>query len=278
MEEIILVLGGGGARGLAHIGAIRAVEEAGAKVRAVAGCSMGGIVGAFLAAGHDAASMEAVAEEIRYERLLAFGDLGGIVGGDGIARELGQRLPDRFEDLGLPLLVTAVDVQEGALAVLNEGALVPALRATSALPGILSPVEHEGRYLVDGGLLNNLPTDLARTFGPVPVVAVDVAAPPDRRLRFEDDRGLYARLKDAIHPHRALTVELFMKAFDVPQALVTQMRLSMAPPDVLVRPALGSEFGVEQFGRREEAIAAGYEATATALAAFSARRSGEAAP
>ncbi|MEX2502277.1 MAG: patatin-like phospholipase family protein [Trueperaceae bacterium] len=268
MDEIVLVLGGGGARGLAHIGVIRAIEEAGLRVRAVAGCSMGGIVGAFLAAGHDAEAIEAVAAEIRYEKLLSFGELGGIVGGDGIASLLSARLPARFEELDLPLLVTAVDVQEGELVVLNEGPLVPALRATSALPGLLSPVEHQGRYLVDGGLLNNLPTDLARTLGACPVVAVDVAAPPGRPLRFQDERSLYARLKDVLQPHRALTVELFMKAFDVPQAVVTQMRLAMAPPDLLIRPTLERDFGIEQFGRRKEAIEAGHTAASEALATF----------
>ncbi len=268
MDEIVLVLGGGGARGLAHIGVLRAVEEADVAVRAVAGCSMGGIVGAFLASGADADAIERVASEVRYESLLALGERGGIVGGDGIARLLAEHLPERFEDLGLPLLVTAVDVQKGELVVLKEGALVPALRATSALPGILSPVAHDGRMLVDGGLLNNLPVDLARTLGPLPVVAVDVAAPPDRELRFDDDRGLWARLGDILQPQRALTIELFMKSFDVPQALVTQMRLAMSPPDLLIRPELGADFGVEQFGRREEAIETGYAAAREALAAW----------
>ena len=274
MDEIVLVLGGGGARGLAHVGAIRALEEARLRVRAVAACSMGGIVGAFLASGADAEAMEKVAREIRYESLLSFGELGGIVGGGGIGKLLAQHLPADFGDLDIPLLLTSVDVQKGELVVLNRGALVPALRATSALPGLLAPVEHDDRILVDGGLLNNLPVDLARTLGSVPVVAVDVAAPPDRELRFHDERGLWARLKGALQPQRALTVELFMKSFDVPQALVTQMRLAMAPPDLLIRPDLDREFGVEQFARLDEAFEAGYRSAKKALEAWSARRTG----
>lgn len=270
MDEIVLVLGGGGARGLAHIGVVRAVEEAGLRVRALAGCSMGGIVGAFVASGADADAMEAFARSIRYESLLAFGELGGIVGGAGIEKLLEAELPGAFEDLELPLLVTAVDVQAGELMVLNEGSLVPALRATSALPGLLAPVRHDGRILVDGGLLNNLPVDLARTLGACPVVAVDVAAPPDRELRFDDERGLWDRMKDALQPQRALTVELFMKAFDVPQALVTQLRLAMTPPDLLIRPRLGRDFGIEQFGRLDEALEAGLAAGREALAGFGA--------
>lgn len=264
MSDIVLVLGGGGARGLAHIGAIRALRDRGVRAHALAGCSMGGIVAAFLAAGYDADGMEEVARGIGYRAFLSFGEVGGIVGGDRIEALLAEHLPERFEDLDRPLLLTAVDVQKGELVVLREGPLIPALRATSALPGLIAPVRSGERVLVDGGLLNNLPVDLARTLGHAPVVAVDVAAPPDRRLRF-DERGVLDRMRDVVQPHRALTVELFMKAFDVPQALVSQMRLAMAPPDLLVRPALDRDFGVEEFGRIGEAIEAGERAMHEAL-------------
>lgn len=268
MDEIVLVLGGGGARGLAHIGVLRALHEAGLRVRAIAGCSMGGIVGAFHAAGHSPDEMEAVARGIRYESLLSFGELGGIVGGEGLASLLEEHLPERFDDLEVPMLLTTVDVQKGEQVVLNEGDLVPALRATSALPGLISPVRRGDRVLVDGGLLNNLPVDLARTMGNAPVVAVDVAAPPDRQLRFQDDRSFWDRLKDVMQPQRALTVELFMKSFDVPQALVTKMRLAISPPDLLIVPELERDFGVEQFGRIDEALEKGYEAGRAAFASW----------
>jgi len=268
MDEIVLVLGGGGARGLAHIGVLRALQEAGLHVRAIAGCSMGGIVGAFHAAGYTPDEMEEVARGIRYESLLSFGELGGIVGGEGLANLLAEHLPERMENLDVDLLMTAVDVQKGELVVLNDGGLVQALRATSALPGLISPVRLGDRVLVDGGLLNNLPVDLARTMGHGPVVAVDVAAPPDRQLRFQDDRSFWDRLKDVMQPQRALTVELFMKSFDVPQALVTKMRLAISPPDLLIRPDLGRDFGVEQFGRMDEALEKGYDAGRAAFASW----------
>jgi NTE family protein len=267
MSDIVLVLGGGGARGLAHIGAIRALHDRGVRARALAGCSMGGIVGAFLAAGYDAHGMEKIARGIGYRAFLSFGEAGGIVGGERIEALFAEHLPERFEELDRPLLLTAVDVQKGELVVLKEGPLVPALRATSALPGLIAPVRSGDRVLVDGGLLNNLPVDLARTLGHAPVVAIDVAAPPDRRLRF-DERGVLDRMREVVQPHRALTVELFMKAFDVPQALVSQMRLAMAPPDLLVRPALDRDFGVEEFGRIDEALEAGERAMHEALDRF----------
>jgi predicted acylesterase/phospholipase RssA len=79
---------------------------------------------------------------------------------------------------------------------------------------------------------------------------------------------LLGRLRDVLQPQRALTVELFMKSFDVPQALVSQMRLAMSPPDLLIRPELGRDFGVEQFGRRDEAFEVGYDSAHEALKAW----------
>lgn len=229
---------------------------------------MGGIVGAFLASGHDADAMESIARSIGYEAFLSFGEMGGLVGGERIEKLFAEYLPKRFEDLGVPLLVTAVDVQDGELVVMSEGGLATALRATSALPGLIAPVRFGHRVLVDGGLLNNLPVDLGRTLGHVPLVAVDVAAPSNRRLNFEE-RGVWDRLREVVQPQRTLTIELFMKAFDVPQALVSKMRLAMSPPDLLIRPPLDRDFGVEQFGRIDEALTVGYEAALEALDGWS---------
>jgi NTE family protein len=264
--KIGLALSGGGARGLAHIGVLRALAEHDLEPSAIAGCSMGGIVGAMWAAGFRADDIEEIFSETSYRDLFAFGTMGGLIGGKRIEALLDKHLPDTFEDLELPLAVTAVDVQEGELLVLRSGELVPALQASSALPGILSPVPYEGRVLIDGGLLNNLPVDVIRTMTLDPVVAVDVAAPPNRHLNFEAGKSFWKQI-DALFTsgQRVLTIELFMKAFDVPQALVTEMRLAMQPPQLLIRPHLRANLKVEDFDHRDEAVAAGYEAARHAL-------------
>ncbi len=273
--EIGLVLSGGGARGFAHIGVFKALEEYNLKPVAIAGCSMGAIIGAFYGAGFNAAKMQAVTEEINFLKLLHLGELGGLVGGKGIQGLLSKHLPETFADLSLPLSVTAVDVQIGSLVVLNSGLLIPGLRATSALPGLLSPVKHEGRYLVDGGLLNNLPVDIIRTMTLKPIVAVDIASPPHRKLEFEPSKpsmleNFHALITGKKNPiadllERGLTMELFMKSFDVPQRVLTEMRLSMQPPELLIRPELDSQFGVEDFFRANEAIEQGYVAAQAAI-------------
>jgi len=261
-----LVLGGGGARGLAHLGVLRALEERECEIAAVAGCSLGGIVGALIGSGFTSGDVVDVIRDTRLLDLLDLGARGGLVGGKGIRRLLREHVRENFEDLDLPLRVTAVDAQRGTLVILGDGPLVPALLATSALPGILSPVEHLDRVLIDGGLLNNLPIDVIRTMTLAPVVAVDVAPPPDRELDFDRGHGFVDTLRRiGQREFRTLTVELFMKSFDVPQRLITDVRLALTPPELLIRPRLPVNLGVEDFHRLDEAVELGYEAAVEAL-------------
>ncbi len=270
-----LVLGGGGARGIAHIGVVKALEERSIKPVAISGCSMGAIIGAFYAHGYSSEQMLDVVQNLKYRQFLHLGELGGLVGGLGLEKVLSKHLPETFKDLNLPLSVTTVDVQAGHLMVIRSGKLVIALRASSALPGILSPVKHQGRYLVDGGLLNNLPVDIIRSMTLEPVIAVDVAAPPNRSLEFEPDKpNLLQSFTDMVtgkkNPiddlfSRGLTIELFMKAFDIPQKVITEMRLSLQPPEVLIRPDIDPQLGIEDFAEYETLIDAGYQAASQEL-------------
>jgi NTE family protein len=265
-KKIGLVLGGGGARGVAHLGVIKALDESGYEPDAIAGCSMGAIVGALVGKGMTPNDIVAAFDELHPHELLDFGAMGGIIGGKGIEKKLAEYIPETFEELRLPLKVTAVDVQTGQLVIFGSGPLVPALRASSSLPGILSPTPHHGRTFIDGGLLNNLPTDVIRTMTHSPVVAVDVAAPPNRDLDFEKHKGLFEKIKKLKRGEfRTLTIELFMKSFDIPAAMITEMRLAMSPPELLIRPKLDVNFGVEDIGRADEAYKAGYRAAVEAL-------------
>jgi len=271
-KTLALALSGGGARGLAQIGVLRALEERHYEIAAIAGCSVGGLVGALIGSGKSAGAIIEAVEATRFRDVFDFGKMGGFIGGKGIDKLLRKHVRERFEDLDLPLKVTAVDVQRGSLLVIGSGELVPALRATSALPGILSPVEHLGRVLIDGGLLNNLPIDVARSMSLAPIMAVDVGAPHDRRLHFEDKPGLVDAIKRlGERKFRTLNLELFMKSFDIPQRFITETRLAMDPPDLLIRPPLDVDFGIEDIHRLEEAVESGYRAACEALDRWEAR-------
>ncbi len=264
--EIGLVLGGGGARGIAHIGALRVLEERGVQPVAIAGCSIGVLIGALFAAGHSSRDIERIVRSLKRLELLDVGKNGGILGSGRIERFLEPHLPKTFEELEIPVKATAVDCQTGRLVVLGSGLLLPAILGSCAMPGLLSPVFHEEWVLLDGGVLNNLPVDVIRAMTTRPVLAVDIAVPHDRKLDFDDDRSLKDRMAALFRGNpNWLTVELFLKAFDIPLEFLTRSRLALHPPDVMVEPELDPQFKREDFHRVDEALEAGLRTTRDAL-------------
>ena len=262
--KIGLVLGGGGARGFAHIGVLKSLEKRGLEPVAIAGCSMGGIVGALIAAGYDSGQILDLVAEVKPWNLLDVGRMGSLIGGRGMAHQMGKYLPATFGELDIPLAVTAVDLQEGKLVILSEGDLLPALRGTSSIPGIISTEQHGDLYLIDGGLLNNLPVDVINSMTNAPVLAVDVASPPNRHIPIQN--SLLDQAKDVLKGRkRPLTFELFMKAFDIPAFMLTEARLALNPPEVLVRPRLDPDLKTEDMKRYAEAVDAGFVAAEAAL-------------
>jgi len=257
--KVGLALGGGGARGFAHIGVMRALEERGVEPVAVAGCSMGGIVGAFVANKMSSTEIRDSFADLKAISIFDWSSKGGLIGGKGLEKQIERHLPKRFDGLKLPFRATAVDIQEGRLYIFFEGDIATALRATSAVPGMFSPVEHDGRVLVDGGLLNNVPIEEVRTMTTRPIIAVDVTPPPDRKLIFEDNRSFLDKLRAPLHPgKRPLFVELLTKAYEIPAAVLNDIRIAGLRPEVLIKPRLDPDLKPEDFNRMDEAIEAGY--------------------
>jgi NTE family protein len=265
MVEVGLVLGGGGARGYAHIGVLKALEERGVRPVAIAACSMGSIVGALYAGGFDAdALLDRLARKFKFTDLLDRGDGEAINRGHRLERQLEQALPATFEELQIPLKIMACDIQEGVEVVFDRGALPPAVRASISLPGVFSPARIEGRVLLDGGLVNNLPVDIIRAMTHRPVIAVDVASPPDRKLDFEEHGSWFETIKARAFK-RPLILDILMKAYDIPQRLLTDARVALNPPDIFLRPPIDPDIRVESFDQWEQPVQAGYEAMARAL-------------
>jgi NTE family protein len=265
--KIGLVLGSGGARGYAHIGVLRAIEKHDFQVTAIAGCSMGGIIGALHAAGYSSQRIHEMWKSLDPLKLIDRSAMGGLIGGRAITRHLERHLPRTFEELSIPVAVTATDVQRGKLVVLRSGELARALRATSAMAGLFAPEPHEGRILIDGGILNALPVDVIRTLTEAPVVAVDVLPPADRTIAFTDDRATWEKLRQPFRG-RPLVLEMLMKAIEIPQSPLTSIRLSLNPPEVLIRPTLDPNLKLEDFRRIDEAVDAGFEAADAKLSEY----------
>lgn len=175
--RIGVVLSGGAARGIAHVGVLQTLTEMGVPIDLVVGVSAGAAVGAMFCAGLSPADLERIARELRWGRIsrvrrpgLGLFDLSPM---EGFMEELLGR-PVRFEELRIPFAAVAVDIVTGELIVLNRGRLAPAVHASCAVPAVFTPVHIDGRMLVDGGTINNLPVSVARDLGADYVIAVDL--------------------------------------------------------------------------------------------------------
>ncbi|HVC11809.1 MAG TPA: patatin-like phospholipase family protein, partial [Burkholderiales bacterium] len=177
--RIGLVLGSGSARGWAHVGVIRALEEAGIRPDLVCGTSIGALVGAAYAAG-ELDRFEQWVLGMGFKDVLALMDVrlgGGMLKGERLMEFLRRNFVDRpIEELPMPFAAVATALQTGAEVWLRSGSTVEAVRASIALPALFTPVVQEGRILVDGGLVNPVPVSLARAMGAEIVIAVDLSS------------------------------------------------------------------------------------------------------
>ena len=260
--RVALVLSGGGALGIAHIGVLRVLEELQVPVDCVAGTSMGAIVGGLYAAGYSPAELESLVHELDWRGFLrdtpdrrrmpfrrkvddltylSRWELG--LSGNGIelpsAMVAGHRLGsalrllglraagvDDFDRLPLPFRAVAADASTGETVVLAGGELSQALRASMAVPGLFAPVELDGRLLVDGGVVANLPVEAARAMGAEVVIAVDLGQPMEERERPQSLTGILGRTVD------------FLTRLNVER--------SLAGADVVIRPTV-DEYGLLDF-------------------------------
>jgi NTE family protein len=171
-----LALGGGAVLGAAHIGVLQALEESELEVTHLAGTSMGALVGSLFAFGITGAEIEALAEELRWPDVTGFlPSKLGLFSMDRLANTLRKHLGEvRVEDARVPLALLAADISTGEKVVMTDGDLATAATASACVPGLFIPIEREGRLLVDGGLLENLPVSPLRAWGVDRVIAVDV--------------------------------------------------------------------------------------------------------
>lgn len=283
--KIGLALGSGSARGLAHIGVIRAIEESGISVDVVAGSSIGALIGAVYASGQLDA-LERAFRRIDRRTLGSFVDpvfpKSGLIDGRKIAEFAQTHLISRsFKQLPIPFCAIAADIVNGEEVILRDGDLIEAIRASISVPGIFTPVRHNDRILVDGGLVNPVPVSAARALGADVVIAVDLnhEIVIGKRQRHGARRGsmkrtVLAKLDARRLPgsrNPALTrirgwldkeplpgmVEIMLASLYIMQARITESRLQIEGPDVLIRPPLSS-IRLLEFDRADEMIAIGY--------------------
>jgi NTE family protein len=273
--SISLALGGGCARGWAHIGVLRALDEAGIEVSMIAGTSIGALVGGCYLAGK-LDELEEFARSLTKRRI--FGLLDFNFGGNGLfgGLKLDARLREhlngaRFEDLPKPFVCVASEIRTGHEIWLSSGLLITAMRASYALPGVFEPVAANGRVLVDGALVNPVPVSVCRAYEQQLVVAVNLHYDLfGRAAVIKHSAGELMVEQDASSPRpnaesraresRIGVTGVMVEAFNIIQDRISRARLAGDPPDLSLQPKLG-HIGLTEFHRADEAIRIGYETT-----------------
>ncbi len=284
--RIGLALGGGSARGWAHVGVIRALEEAGIRPDLVCGTSVGAMVGAAYAAG-ELDRFEQWLLDMSVSDVVSFMDVslnGGVLKGDRLMEFFRRNFVDRpIEALSLPFAAVATSLRTGAEVWLREGSTVEAVRASIALPVLFTPVQRDGMTLVDGGLVNPVPVSLARAMGAELVIAVDLSSdmlsprtppepPPEApgspvgewMRKLQEKLGLLMSAAPSGQPKLPSMLDVMGTSINIMQVRITRSRMAGDPPDVIVAPRL-AHFGLFDFHRAKEAIEAGKRSVRASL-------------
>jgi len=242
--DVLLALGGGGSKGNAHIGVLKVLEQEGFRIRAISGTSAGGMAATAYAAGHGPDVLEKYMENIDQRSLFGFhlGDGPALLGIKGVASAMEGLLGDiKFDELKIPCALTSVDLDSGKEMVLREGSVLDAVLATVAIPGIFPPRNWGEFSLIDGGVIDPVPVSVVREISPLknlPVVAVTLTSKPSDRgflpsLGPKASRAIFhriARLKVA------QAFEIFLRSIEIGMGSITELRLQLEKPDVIIRP------------------------------------------
>lgn len=271
---IALALGGGCARGWAHIGVLRALDQAGIEVSMIAGTSIGALVGGCYLAGK-LDELEDFARSLTRRRIFGLLDLSfggnGLFGGMKLDSRLREHLTGvRFEDLPKPFVCVASEIRTGHEIWLSSGSLITAMRASYALPGVFEPVTCNNRVLVDGALVNPVPVSVCRAHEQPLVVAVNlnndnfgraaVIRHSAGELAVEREASPHARTEASSRESRIGITGVMVEAFNIIQDRISRARMAGDPPDMSLQPKLG-HIGLTEFHRADEAIRHGYEVT-----------------
>jgi NTE family protein len=267
-----IALGSGGARGWAHVGVLRALEEARIAPDIVCGTSIGAVIGAVHLQG-GLGEFAHFLRRLNRVRLSQFFDFtiggGGLISGKRVLKALDAIFAGaRIEDLPRPFGCVATDLASGDEVWLRDGSLIEALKASYAIPGLFPPVRHGARWLFDGALVNPVPVSLARALGADLVVAVDVNAGILAPLSFEADqprgltRSFFLRRRGG-----PSAFGMISRSLQLVQTRLSRIRLAEDPPALVLRPEVG-RIGPLEFHRAAECMEAGAQAVRQALPAL----------
>jgi NTE family protein len=260
-KKVGLALGGGAARGLAHIGVLEVLEEERIPIDMIAGTSFGGLVGAFFARRKDASLMREMALKINVMKMLSLADLtlpkSGLLGGKAVINMLKKMMGNdvKFDELPIPLALVATDIITAEEVVINQGSVLDGIRATISIPGIFTVAKRRGRYLVDGGLVNPVPVSVLKTMGADFIIAVNVMPDVGARVRHLQKAGK----KDWKEPNifNVLMQSLYIGTYIIAKASIEGADITISPDTAKINPG--------DFHRARECIELGEKAAREAV-------------
>ena len=287
--KIGIALGGGGARGWAHIGVLQALEKIGIEINIIAGTSIGAIAGGCYAAD-ELNELQNFATQLTPRKVLGFMDLNlagtSLITGRRICGALENHLKHhRIEQLKRSFIAVATEMNTGHEVWMDKGQLVDAMRASYALPGIFSPVNVNGRWLFDGAMVNPVPVSVCRAFGADIVIAVNLNSdvfgkgtivPSHEAKEIDSEQNDQEPPVSKSHLGKLRTQifgsgngapglsSVMLDAFNITQDRIARARLAGDPPDISIVPRV-SNIGLFDFHRAEDLIEAGKEATLRAI-------------
>ncbi len=243
--RVALVLGGGAARGFAHVGVIRALEQEKVPIDLIVGTSVGSLIGAIYAYDANSMELEWTAFMLEKDSLFDYGLITaftgmGVAKGDKLEEFVKSKVPvANIENLKIPFAAVATDLNRGTSVVLDKGSVARAVRASSAIPGVFNPVEYQGRLLVDGGVIDSIPVSVAREKGADIVIAVDIS-------------------ENVVNFNITNIVDVMLQSITIMGAVNAKTRKKEA--DVLISPKVG-DVGMMDFTQKKRCMLAGIEAT-----------------
>jgi NTE family protein len=269
--DICVALGAGGVRGVAHIGVLDCLEKAGFRIRAVAGTSIGGLIGAVYCNGYSPSEIGLILESFDQSQLFTRKSTDGpsLLGYTGLAEGLIDILGETvFTDLKIPFACTAVDIHTSQEVYLNEGRVLDAVLATIAVPGIFPPKMRGEAELIDGAILDPVPVNLARLLAPtLPVVAVALSPgqeewhqAPQFNIMPPVSLPIPTPILDGFARLRvAQAFNIFTRSINISSQMLTELRLQIDRPEVIIRPPV-NQYGLLDVVAVSELISAGYQA------------------
>lgn len=276
-KSIGVALGGGGMKGLAHIGAISVLEQHGICPNVIAGTSMGALVGAFYACGLSADALRLrFSDYTAWELLSPRLDGKGLIGVSGLQQFLEEMLPIKtFEALPIPFHVVCTDVETGNEVVLSEGSIIEAVLASTAIPGVFAPVQVGGHWLIDGGIYNNLPVSVLKKQGVSKSIAIRLFNPktawhlfgnPEEDIDGDGEISFSEQLLSRLIRKTPLALRTSERAIELMIGYLENLMLQQYPPDILIEPKV-EDISIVGFANERTPI---FERGVAAAMAFSA--------